>query len=511
MRGTEKSQGNFSMWISDKNDSQDLGDWIVKQPWSNGKIMTVGASADGIGSMQTLFNNPSWLTAQYIAWAPASMYEILFPHGCYKQETAEQWLHGLTMPNPDVVYDNIRDVYENEWHSPFWAQIELTAEQYKNVHGVNAFWGGWYDLFIVGTLQAFAGYNSMSDPSVRYTSKLVVDPLGHCLDADIYFTEDIVKGRSLLAVAQMMETFGVRRVKRDTLVKNVTFYVMSSNDAAGVNAGQYWTSLEKFPDPQFIEYYLHPDKTVSTSRPKQNEGSESTSYIYDPSNPVPTAGGNNLPPGIGGDIACGPLDQSELDKRPDVVTFQTEVLTEELPLTGPLFAKLYVSSDAIDTDFMVKISDVYPTGEARILQDNGLRMRWRHGLNSGVPDYLNKGEVYPITMSLWNTSYVVAPGHALRVSISSSNWPRFSPNPNNGLLLKDPAYPGTNITATNTIYHSERYPSSIVLPVVKKFQIPNVHVVRETLDDYPKLADKEFLGVAMTALERMTKRAGRNV
>jgi predicted acyl esterase len=109
MRGTEKSEGNFTMWQQDKDDSQDLGNWITSQTWSNGEVMTLGASADGIASYQTPFHDPTWLAAQYIIWAPASMYKVLFPHGCYKQETTEvtppssPLLHNTTMlmPMPD--------------------------------------------------------------------------------------------------------------------------------------------------------------------------------------------------------------------------------------------------------------------------------------------------------------------------------------------------------------------------------------------------------------------------
>jgi putative CocE/NonD family hydrolase len=184
------------------------------------------------------------------------------------------------------------------------------------------------------------------------------------------------------------------------------------------------------------------------------------------------------------------MDQAEVDKRSDVLKFQTAVLDEELALMGPLMATLYVSSDAIDTDFTVKISDVYPTGEVRILQDNAVRMRWRE--NTLTPVYMTKGEVYRVEMNLWNTSYVVAPGHALRVSVSSSNFPRFSANPNNGILLADPAYPGANITATNTLYQSVRYPSKVTLPVIphKSLQLPEVHVLKEVELAYPHMTEE---------------------
>ena len=156
----------------------------------------------------------------------------------------------------------------------------------------------------------------------------------------------MVEGRTLLGLAQAYETYGVRPVKRNN-IQNVTFYVMSSNDEAGLAAGQYWTTLSKFPSYKSTNYYLHGDRSLSTTKPTAAETVKATSYIYDPTNPVPTLGGNNLA------IACGPLDQSSADLRSDVLTFNTEKFTDELVMTGPLFATLFVGSDAIDTDFTV--------------------------------------------------------------------------------------------------------------------------------------------------------------
>lgn len=501
MRGTEKSQGNFTMWQSDAADSRDLGDWIVKQPWSNGEVMTFGASADGIGSLQTPKTSPSWLTAQYIAWATSSIYQILLPYGAYKQKTAEDWLLGLTMPMPEVVNSNIQVVHENEAHTAFWEGVELGEADFGKVHARSAFWGGWYDLFILGTIQAFEGYNEHAAESVRHTAVMTIDPLGHCLDSGDFFTEDAVMGRTGLVIAQAFEVFGVRPVTRNG-VKNITFYVMSSNDEAGKSAGQFWTTLETWPKAVATDFFLHADRTASPKPPSTGDAS-STSFKYDPADPAPTSGGNNLPDSIGGSIPCGPLDQSEVDKRSDVLTFQTEIFSNELALTGALMANLFVSSDAIDTDFTVKISDVYPTGEVLILQDNAIRMRWREG---GVePVFMKKGAVYDVEINLWNTSYVVAPGHALRFSISSSNFPRFSANPNNGVLLADPAYPGVAVTAVNTIYHSLRYPSKITLPVVAKHQLPQVHVLKEVEKSYPLLSEG-FIRKNIANVDKLAKR-----
>lgn len=412
MRGTEKSQGNFTMWMSDSEDSVDLGNWIVQQPWSNGQIYTFGASADGIGALQTVVNNPSWLGAQYLTWCTADIYSILFSGGAYKQETTEDWLLGLEMPNPDAVYADIKVVHEGEsGYNAFWDSVNLTPEHYSNIKGPSAFWGGWYDIFEVGLLATFENYNTMSDPSVRHTSKLTVDPCGHCLESAEFFTQNSVQGRTALVIGQLFEVYGIHAVSR-TQIKNITFYVMSSNDEAGHAAGQYWTSMEDWPRRTMTDYYFHADGTASTEIEATPDAA--STFKYDPSDPVPTMGGNNLPDSIGGDIPCGPLDQSGIDQRPDVLKFQTAVFSEELALTGPLLATLFVSSDAIDTDFMVRVSDVYPTGEARLIQDSAVRMRWRG--RPKQPVYMQEGAVYEIEVNLWNTSYVLAPVNAITVT-----------------------------------------------------------------------------------------------
>jgi len=370
---------------------------------------------------------------------------------------------------------------ENEAQTTWWADLTFTGNYQLIKQGSQfGFWAGWYDIFLVGNLAAYNGYNTESDPSVRHRSVITIDPCGHCQDAAPYFTEDIIGGRTALGLMQAYETFGVRPVVKNN-IKNVTFYVMSSNDAAGVEAGQYWTSLDDFPSPKMTKYYLHGDGSVSTTAPTSSE-TASTSYTHDPANPIGTRGGNNL----WSDAPCGPLDQQDIDKRSDVIVFQTPILTENLPLTGPITGHLYVSSDAIDTDFMVRVSDVYPTGEARLIQDSAVRMRWREG---GItPVYMEKDKVYEADISLWNTSYIVAPGHALRFAVSSSNFPRFSINPNNGLLLADEKYPGVNITSVNTVWHSADYPTYLELPVVKKIQLPKIHGIREEFEKaYPQV------------------------
>jgi len=513
MRGTEKSQGNFTLWHSDANDSRDLGDWIVQQDWSDGRIFTVGASADGLASLQTPMTNPSWLAGQYAIWCPAVAYDILCPNGAYKQKTVEDWLHGLTMPDPDVVNANIQTVHENEAQTDFWKQIELDDAYYAAVTWPSAFWAGWYDLFLLGNIQAFEGFQYKSAANVRGTSKIVIDPCGHCMQAADYFKQNTVMGRTAIGIFQLFELVGIdTHVPRENkAIKAVTFYVMSSNDDAGNAAGNYWTSVDAFPEFKPTNYYLSGDLTAST-KPPAASAPASTTYKYDPNDPVPTIGGNNLPPEIGGTIPCGPLDQSPIDGRDDMVVFNVPVSSSELVLSGPINAELFVSSDMVDTDFMVRVSDVYndEAGTVRILQDNAVRMRWREGGLNPVP--MTNGEIYKIEMSLWNTSFVVAPGHNLRFVVQSANFPRFSVNNNNGILLADPAYPGPANVAQNTLYHSAQYPSKIILPIItgpKKMSLPEVHMLKMVNDlqaKYPHLTDEVLKKFEDGLTKRMKKK-----
>ena len=470
----------------------------MNQTWSNGAIYTFGASADGLGAFTTNYNSPTWLQSQYYIWTSSIGYEVLFPNGALLYNLLNRWLKGTVR---DYDYDKCwGEFMSNEAQTDWWADLTFTGNYQLVDQGQSGFWAGWYDIFLVGNLAAFQGFNYESDPAVRQSSRILIDPCGHCQDAASYFSEDIIAGRTALGLMQAYETYGVRPVKRGN-IKNVTFYVMSSNDEAGKAAGQYWTSMEAFPKTQPTKFYFHGDRSVTKTKPSNADGfPASTSFVYDPTDTIQTSGGNNL----WSDAPCGPLDQAAIDTRADVIVFQTPPFSEELPLTGAINAYLFVSSDAIDTDFMVRMSDVYPTGEARLIQDSAVRMRWRNG---GItPEYMEKGAVYPAYMSLWNTSYVVAPGHSLRFAVSSSNYPRFSINPNNGLLLADPAYPGINITATNTVHHSEAYASYIELPVVKKIQLPEIHNIKEEFEmAYPNVDYQMVLEKGPALLDRLAQ------
>tara|TARA_B100000586_G_C20076547_1_gene413337 strand:- start:572 stop:1417 length:846 start_codon:yes stop_codon:yes gene_type:complete len=265
--------------------------------------------------------------------------------------------------------------------------------------------------------------------------------------------------------------------------------------------GGYWREETQWPlkNTDFIEYYLNNDNVLSKSKPT---GNYSTSYIYDPENPVPTiganisslAGVNPLPPGTKNPtdvptalrryniVNPGGFNQKEdkrfygsnspypnLSERMDVLSFQSTQLETDTEITGPIECILYVSSDCLDTDFTAKLIDVYPhsdsfpEGFSFNLTDGIQRMRYRDSYKQ--ENFMKKDEIYKIHIILYPTSNIFKKDHKIRVDISSSNYPRFDFNPNTGEPI------GLNkkqIKANNTVYFSNKYPSHIILPIIDR-------------------------------------------
>jgi putative CocE/NonD family hydrolase len=178
-------------------------------------------------------------------------------------------------------------------------------------------------------------------------------------------------------------------------------------------------------------------------------------------NPVPSLGGNVCC--TGNAITAGAFDQRKNETRPDILVYTTEPLKEGMEVSGPIEVTLYVSSDAKDTDFTVKLIDVYPDGRAFNLDETIQRMRYREGYDK--PNvWMQSGKVYKVTLQPMTTSNYFAPGHRIRIEVSSSNFPRFDRNLNTGGRNYDEA---KGVVARNAVHHSRQYPSEIKLTVVR--------------------------------------------
>jgi hypothetical protein len=180
-------------------------------------------------------------------------------------------------------------------------------------------------------------------------------------------------------------------------------------------------------------------------------------YVYDPNDPVPTCGGTTLglPPGV--------YDQTEVEQREDVLVYTSELLAKDLEVTGPISMRLHAASSARDTDFVAKLVDVRPDGYAQNIAEGVVRARFRE--SASAPTLITPGTVYDYAIDLWSTSHVFKTGHRLRLEVSSSNFPRYDRNSNTGNdLFADRELR----TARQSVFHSERYPSHLVLPVIPR-------------------------------------------
>merc|ERR1712087_947837 len=264
---------------------------------------------------------------------------------------------------------------------------------------------------------------------------------------------------------------------------NVMWYQLGPGPV-GASNGNYWIEAESFPPATDTMWYLASNEGLSTS---QQTTKDSVSFVYDPKDPVKTHGGNNLilQP-------CGPWNQNKVEVgRTDILHFNSSVLDEDVALVGELRVQLFVSSDAVDTDFTAKLIDIHPNGDPYLVQDGIFRMRWRETATWTPDEYqtepsepMKKGTVYNITIDLAFMSFIFNKGHKISVSVSSSNYKRFSVNYNSGNMVRDGDKGWTK--ANNTIHFGGQYPSAFILPVVDLKWLEDRKVHQDKIDHVHK-------------------------
>lgn len=234
----------------------------------------------------------------------------------------------------------------------------------------------------------------------------------------------------------------------------VTYYVMGTFDGSP-SRGNVWRTSPVWPIPATeTSLYLTSDFRLDVKHAGCNG---QNTYLYDPMKPIPTAGGRNL------FLESGPKDQRSIEKRNDILVYTTEPLIEEVEVTGPLTATLFFKTDQMDTDLVLRLTDVYPDGRSLLISEGG----YRHGIACYRPENNKHHEdkIHEVNIDLWATSIVFAKGHSIRLSVSSSNYPRLEKNFNIGILNNNT---GTYQVAKNIIYTGIDYPSRLILPIINE-------------------------------------------
>jgi predicted acyl esterase len=468
MRGRWASEGKDEVFRTCHTDGPDTLEWIADQTWSNGKVATWGPSAAGNTQYYIAGANPPALACQFIQVATPNLHKHgIFQGGQFRYQLVYKWLENQGS------LDVLSELLENENYSlDVWTNVSL-EDNWQDINVPAVHMGGWYDCFCQGIVDGFMGYQYQGGTGAQGKSKLIMGPWTHGgankqQQGELTYPINSVNNFSNPLFWDMVDEFTMNQPGIYGDWPPVYYYVMG--DVTDEDApGNEWRAEDDWPPAHTdTNWYLHENGVLSTTYPSDYD---SLSYNYDPTNPVPTKGGQNL------NLPAGPFDQTSVESRDDVLVFTSDTLTEPYEATGQIIAKLYVSSDCPDTDFTVKITDVYPDGRSMLITDGLLRMRNRNGVDHW--EFMESGEIYEIEVDLWSTSYIWNTGHKIRVAISSSNYPRFLNNPNTeDAISKNTTY---NI-AENTIYLDSAHPSCIILPEINRQPLDKKYNVNQYID-----------------------------
>ena len=528
-RGHFFSEGQYDILGAPLSDGDDELTWMSSQPWSSGKVGTIGCSSTaewqlavaaqgnpalaamipqgfgaGVGRVGPYYEQGNWyrggaVQMLFIAWLYGEQNQIrpMFPPNTSQEDLiraskafdlAQQfppvdWSKALThLPEMDIIkaVDGPHGIFADRMevstggamikrapNDPAWYRGGLWHDNMPiNVPGL--WFMSWYDVSVGPNLAAYNYVRRTARPEIANEQYAVIAPTLHCSYKRA--TEDTVVGERSMGDARLdydALTYGwfdyfLKGEKNDVLTKNpkVRYFTMGLNKW---QSSATWPPEGAHQETFFLSSSgkansLFGDGTLTTA-PSDSDNPDN--FVYDPMNPVPSYGGNVCC--TGNAVAGGAFDQRKMEARADILVYTSDPLTENTEVSGPIDETLYVSSDAKDTDFTVKLIDVYPDGRAYNLDETIQRVRYREGYDK-PPVFMEKGQVYKVTLQPMTTSNYYPAGHRLRIEISSSNFPRFDRNLNTGGNNYDES---AGVVAHNAVHHSKQHPSQVTITVVK--------------------------------------------
>jgi putative CocE/NonD family hydrolase len=526
-RGRYRSQGTYVKYLSDGRDGYDTCAWILKQPWSNGVIGTMGlsyaahtqaalASAAAPGVRAMFLDSGGFANAYQGGIRQGGAFELkqvtwAFSEGLNSPRLLQDpaklaamraidltewfarmpWRRGASPLSLVPDYESyVFDQWEHGDFDAFWKQLGIYAAGYYRQFPDAAMMhmSSWYDPYPRTATDNYLGLTAVKRGPVR----LILGPWTHG-DRQLTYAGNVDFGAAATVDGNLAVDFLTLRLRwfdrwlkgADNGVESepaVRIFVMGGgsgrrNAAGRLEHGGHWRAEHDWPLPgtRWTPFYLTASGGLTTSAPGE---SAPLSYDYDPRDPVPTIGGcitSGRPIMVG-----GAFDQREapeffgskppyraLAERPDVLVFQTEPLRQDVEVTGPVRVRLWIASDCPDTDFTAKLVDVYPPNE-------DYREGFAMNLTDGVlrvryrdswerPSLMSPGRRYAIVIDVFPTSNLFRQGHRIRLDISSSNFPRFDVNPNTG---EPEGRARSQRVARNRVYVGGRHASQVILPVI---------------------------------------------
>ncbi|MHA1889711.1 MAG: CocE/NonD family hydrolase, partial [Promethearchaeota archaeon] len=496
MRGRYKSRGNFIPFLTDHQDGAETIKWIKNQTWCDGNIATWGGSALAINQYYFADEPTGALKFQSIFSGTPDFHDIMvYQGGAFRKSQIESWLWLIAQannPKRENEYNNsISWIINHPLKNESWNTTSLSInDKWINVTSSALHINGWYDIMSQGTLDGFVGYQYKGGYGARGKQRLIMGPAAH----GVFGALSNVFNASTLHFPAADESghSNWEQVMRDAALNggyinwsepSVAYYLMGDVNDPNVNANR-WKYADKWPiDHVNTSLYIQDNNHLQFTNQIL---AGNYSFIYDPANPVPTRGGNNLmqiayleKDALGmnnypGDpylnrveqfVGIGPYDQKATGilNRSDVLVFTSDRLSEPFTITGHVWVKLTVSSNCSDTAFTAMLLDEYPNGSAYNILDGIKVMRSRNGPDQEAPALIF-GQKYEILIDLWSTAYQFNSNHKIMLAISSSNYPRFERHPNNNDPLSN--HPSDFNIANNTIFHGSIYNSCVILPKV---------------------------------------------
>jgi predicted acyl esterase len=462
VRGRFASEGKAFPFADDgwgeHQDGADTVAWLRRQPWCDGRVATFGGSAVGITQILLAGTGAEGIVGQHVTVAPISPYHgCFYQNGVFRKSLVEDWLRLTNWPA-----DVLPRLREHPVEDEYWRRMDL-GTRLGRVRWPMVHVGGWFDLFTQGTLDAFTELQERGGPGARGRQHLVMGPWTHGVyqrkAGELTFPENAVRPPDMPGEFEWLSFWLKGRPALAAERPPIQYYVMGDVEDSQA-PGNVWRTADRWPPAsQPRRLYFSPSGALTPERPEE---ATTRGYDYDPGNPVPTVGGQEL------FIPAGPRDQRPVEGRPDVLLFSSEPLPAPLEVTGRVTVRLTAATSARDTDFTAKLCDVYPDGRSMLLTDGIVRARYRRSLSRSEP--IRPGQRITYDIDLWSTSILFNRGHRIRVAISSSNAPRFEPNPNTGAdasSARGPASASAPVVAHQTITLGGKDASHIVLPTMK--------------------------------------------
>lgn len=479
VRGRGDSDGTFTPYVNEGRDGYDCIEWCAAQEWSDGNIGTYGGSYLGRIQWLAALEQPPHLRAMVVQVPPSDPF-VETPTGL-PGPMHLCWMHYVSgrvnQPMEAVDWEKIY------WHLPLLTMDEQIGQINANWRAdiehpqLDEYWqplcyqqrfaelsvptlhiSGWYDDEQIGTPLNFIGMTTQAaTPEGRASQRLLMGPWGHNVNASSKVGELHFGPQALISlhneVARWFDRW-LRKRPEGSLDAPVRIFIMGENA---------WRDEKEWPlaRTNWTPFYLHSqgqansrfgDGALKSSLPDQQP---TDNYTYNPERPTPF-----LSEPTSSQIG-GPDDYTSVQRRDDVLVYQTEPLENKTEVTGPIKVELYASSSAPDTDFMAMLIDVWPNGYRQRLCDGMVRARFRDGMDR--PSLITPGQIYHYTIDCWNTAQIFQKGHRICLQITSSAFPKFDRNLNTEAPL---GLTSECVSAEQRIYHDAEHPSAIILPLI---------------------------------------------